>query len=209
MRVCSLDKPAAEKQKGAVLLVAMIMLVLILIIGLAAGRLVQTQEAMTGGFYDRSMAFQAAETALREGESRVLTFEYVIPGGFERTGFGQEDVYNCNPDEAGGNECDVLPDPAGTGRGNGIGWLDINEDTALSDLNANIPPQFYIDRIGSTTEFAGGSPQDASSYQYGTAVNSSLFIIYRITARSHDPNLDDAEGRSLVVLQSIIRRQVN
>src|SRR5690554_2210905 len=198
-----------DTQKGAVLLIAMIMLVIMLIIGLAAGKLVQTQEAMTGGFYDRSLAFQAAETALREGENHVMTFEYVMPGGFEAAGFGQGDVYNCNPDEAAGNECDMVPDPYGAGRGGGVGWHNISGNAALSDLNSAIPPQFYIDRIGSATEFAGGAPQDASSYQYGSAVNSSLFIIYRITARSHNPSAAAADGRSLVVLQSIIRRQVN
>lgn len=209
MKTCKQGSMNVHQQSGAVLIVALIILVILLIIGLAASRMVQTEEAMSGNFYDRSLAFQAAETALREGENLVMTFEYVMPGGFEKPGFGQDDVYNCNPDEPAGNECDLLPDPYDSGRGGGIGWHDITGNAALSDLNSTIPPQFYIDRIASATEFAGGSPQDASSYQYGGAVNSSLFVIYRITARSHNPNAAAADGRSLVVLQSMIRRQVN
>lgn len=189
-------------QAGAVLLVAMILLLVMLVIGLAGGRMVQTEEAMSGNFFDRSLAFQAAETALREGEERILTFDYNASG--EEIGTGVNLVYNCMD-----NDCESVPDPYGDGRGGGIGWLNMDAGAALSDLNDDLPPQYYIDRISIYLDTdSTGSSRDSSSYQYGKSGQTVAQIVYRVTARSHDPDDADADGRALVVLQSMVRREV-
>lgn len=60
-----------RRQRGAVLVVSLILLVLMTIIGVTAMRANTLQEKMTGNMRDYSLAFQSAESALREGESRL------------------------------------------------------------------------------------------------------------------------------------------
>lgn len=61
-----------ESERGAVLLVSLVMLLLLTLIGLAGMRMVQLEERMAGNLRDRQMAFQAAEAALRAGEAAAL-----------------------------------------------------------------------------------------------------------------------------------------
>lgn len=61
-----------KNQNGAVLLVALVMLLILTIIGLASMRGTTLQEKMAGNFKDREISFQAAEASLRKGEQRVL-----------------------------------------------------------------------------------------------------------------------------------------
>ena len=62
----------SSHERGAVLIVALIMLLLLTLIGVAGIRDSQLQEKMAGGTEDRAIAFQAAESALREGELMVV-----------------------------------------------------------------------------------------------------------------------------------------
>ncbi|MBD9679049.1 hypothetical protein IB274_20245 [Pseudomonas sp. PDM18] len=61
-----------ETECGAVLLVSLVMLLLLTLIGLAGMHMVQLEERMAGNLRDRQMAFQAAEAALRAGETAAL-----------------------------------------------------------------------------------------------------------------------------------------
>lgn len=58
-------------QQGAILIVALIMLLLVTIIGLASIRGTSLQERMAGNLKDQEQALQAAEAALRKGEAAV------------------------------------------------------------------------------------------------------------------------------------------
>ncbi len=60
-----------SQQRGAVLLVALIMLLLLTVLGAAAMRDTNLQERMAGNMRDQSLAFQAAEAALRFAEQEV------------------------------------------------------------------------------------------------------------------------------------------
>jgi type IV pilus assembly protein PilX len=55
-------------QSGAVLIVSLIMLLLMTIIGIAGMRTTVLEEKMAGNLGDLNVAFEAAESALREGE---------------------------------------------------------------------------------------------------------------------------------------------
>lgn len=55
-------------QRGATLIIALIMLLLLTIIGLSSMRGTSLQESMAGNMRDGNLAFQAAEAALRQGE---------------------------------------------------------------------------------------------------------------------------------------------
>ncbi|MBL8428345.1 MAG: pilus assembly protein [Dechloromonas sp.] len=61
-----------NRQTGVVLVVALIMLVVMTLLGLSGIRTVVLEEKMTASAVDRSLAFQAAETALRAGEEDAL-----------------------------------------------------------------------------------------------------------------------------------------
>ncbi|WP_417447431.1 MULTISPECIES: pilus assembly PilX family protein [Gammaproteobacteria] len=63
----------SQQQRGAVLLVALIMLLLLTVLGAAAMRDTNLQERMAGNMRDQSLAFQAAEAALRFAEQEVKT----------------------------------------------------------------------------------------------------------------------------------------
>lgn len=59
----------AKSQRGAVLIVGLVMLLLLTVIGLASIRGSELQERMAGNMRDHNQAFQASEAALRYGES--------------------------------------------------------------------------------------------------------------------------------------------
>lgn len=66
-----LSTSIASKQQGAVLIVALIMLLLLTIIGLSSMRGTSLQESMAGNMRDANLALQASEAALRKGEETV------------------------------------------------------------------------------------------------------------------------------------------
>ncbi|WP_036992663.1 PilX N-terminal domain-containing pilus assembly protein [Stutzerimonas stutzeri] len=60
-------------QNGAVLVIALIMLLLLTVIGLASMRGTSLQENMSGNMRDSSLALQASEASLRKGEAEVTS----------------------------------------------------------------------------------------------------------------------------------------
>ncbi|MCL1532322.1 PilX N-terminal domain-containing pilus assembly protein [Xanthomonas nasturtii] len=56
-------------QSGASLIVVLILLLLMTLLGLAVLRTTTLEERMSANLYDRSLGFQAAESALRQGEA--------------------------------------------------------------------------------------------------------------------------------------------
>ena len=63
--------PSAEKQRGAALAVALILLVVMTLLGLSSVRSVAQQGKMASHAVDRSLYYQFAEAALREGEAQA------------------------------------------------------------------------------------------------------------------------------------------
>jgi type IV pilus assembly protein PilX len=58
-------------ERGAALIVALIFLVVLTLLGVGAMRTTNLQERMAGSLRDSNLAFQAAESALREGEQML------------------------------------------------------------------------------------------------------------------------------------------
>lgn len=67
------------KQAGVVLIVGLVMVLLITIVSLSAIRGTGLQENMAGNMRDRNIAFQAAESALIEGENIVGPQNIILP----------------------------------------------------------------------------------------------------------------------------------
>lgn len=64
---------SAARQRGAILIVTLIMLLLMTLIALGSMIGTTLQERMAGNFRDQSQAFQASEMAQRQAEAYVLT----------------------------------------------------------------------------------------------------------------------------------------
>jgi type IV pilus assembly protein PilX len=58
-------------QRGAVLVVSLLMLLVMTILGVAAMQMTRFEERMAGNSRDINIAFQGAEAGLRDGESRI------------------------------------------------------------------------------------------------------------------------------------------
>lgn len=60
-----------QNQRGAVMVIALLLLLVLTVLGVAGMSTTSLEERMAGNSRDREIAFQAAETALREGEALV------------------------------------------------------------------------------------------------------------------------------------------
>lgn len=61
-----------SRETGAALIVSLIVLLILTILGVAASRMSQLEERMTGNTQDANIALQAAEAALRTGEQFLM-----------------------------------------------------------------------------------------------------------------------------------------
>lgn len=67
------DRHFAHSQRGISLLVVLVLLLIMTLLGLAILRSTMLEERMAGNLFDRSLSFQAAESALREAELIAAT----------------------------------------------------------------------------------------------------------------------------------------
>lgn len=180
----------SRSQRGVSLVVVLILLLVMTLLGLAILRTTLLDERMSANLYDRSLSFQAAETALRDAEAAIQQAQLT----------GASIGFNCT---GAGVICPSVPANALTGTaGCAAGrncWT--NATTNIQTLAASAgAPQYYIEYMGQYTnedELKTGS--SANMAQYGGTGGVALQHFYRITARSHDPSAND---RAVVVLQS-------
>jgi len=62
---------AQSKQRGAALVVALLMLMVMTVLGIAAMQVTRLEERMAGNSRDINLAFQGAEAGLRDAENRI------------------------------------------------------------------------------------------------------------------------------------------
>lgn len=170
---------SSRKQRGAVLVVALIFLVVMTMLILASIRGTVMQERMASNLYDRSLAFQAAEAALREGERFVLaTPPKPVAIGCDSSG-------NCNRPEP--SDAPVWQVKAN--------W-DKAHNAAVDIGDLAVAPQYLVELL------ADDMPE--VNLCESTAINPDApcyggpeGLRYRITARSGEA------GRAVVILQSV------
>ncbi len=172
------------KHKGAALFVSLMMLLLVTLIGVAGVRMVSLEEKMAANSFDRNIAFQAAEAALREAEKYVEdnkpTPAYVDANT------------NCPTSPSAINNCTSgvcpTPDKDCISRWESSaafsGWA--NATTSLGTLAGNAP-QYFIEYLGNTFNCTDGGVSDPKNCKR-----------YRVTARSNP-----GSGRASVTLQSV------
>jgi type IV pilus assembly protein PilX len=176
---------SSRKQRGAVLIVALIFLVVMTMLILASIRGTVMQERMASNLYDRSLAFQAAEAALREGE------RFVLESAPKPAGAGCDSSGNCSkpdPDEV----------PAWEDEDN---WADAHDaddghDHVIQIGDLPVPPKFLVELLAEDmpeVNLCESTAIDPDAPCYGGPEG----LRYRITARSGEA------GRAVVILQSV------
>jgi type IV pilus assembly protein PilX len=179
------------KQHGVALVVSLILLAVATLIGLAGVRGTNLQERMSSNMYDRSLAFQRAESALRAAED-AITAEWQI------TNLGGVD---CSP--TAGQVCTVVP--ADTFSGTSANWIQVDDTHNVNSGKTLGTPEYLIQFMGSgSAENDLGLEANADFASYDNLYPPPNVAFYRITARSSAPA--DAVDRSIVVLQSTVKR---
>lgn len=175
-------------QRGVALVVALVLLVVATIIGLAGIRGTSLQERMSANMYDRSLAFQRAEAALRDAE-RAITENWQI------TTLGGQD---CSPT--------ALPLCKSVPPDNAV-WTSVGGSYNVNNDKTPGTPQYFIQFMGTgNAQNTLGLDANADYGNYGNSYPPDNVAYYRVTARSSAPG--DAGDRSIVVLQSTIKRAI-
>lgn len=180
-----------SKQSGVALVVALILLIVITLVGLAAVRGTIMQQKMTSNFYDRQIAFQAAEAGLRKAEAVVQS---TTPPGVGST------IRDCSSTAVPVNKCLANPftDTSTTVAGfiQQVPSAYFNPGTAAAGA-----PQYIIEYLGIFTIPAPKVKQLSGVTGYGANPQTSAYF-YRLTALSGPATVQD---RASVTLQSIFK----
>jgi type IV pilus assembly protein PilX len=176
-------------QRGVVLIVGLIMVLLMTIVGLAAIRGTGLQENMAGNMRDRNIAFQAAESALREGEA------IVSPGTLTK----DLPTFNCAKGKGACLDLSAAPEKsvfymteAEWDEAAKVSVMDIKD---LADKPSYLLEELEVD-MGASAAVEGSAIDVAGMMTTGDATP------YRITARGYGLS-QDAEA----IVQSAYKRR--
>lgn len=175
-------KQPVKHQKGVVLAVSLLLLLVVTIVGLAAISGTTLQEKMSGNMYDREVAFQSAEASLRVAETQL--------------GAGAATIYrDCSV-----VTCEAVPPSGATWQTVGTGAGGYNPGPLAAGQ-----PQYIVEDMGDWIDYESstGFGQSANANQYGAQGVVSTVPFYRITARSHNPA--SVSNRSVVTLQTWVK----
>ncbi len=171
---------ARKQARGFSLVIALVLLVVMSVLGIAVLRSSAMQERMSGNLRDRSLAMQAAETALRFAQDQlaVRAPDDVNPG--------KEDWDTLVPTEKHCTDLGICP------TGHEPVWRAGPVLGAGDDAVPDTPTQYWIEYLGT-----GPAEPDKCNIVTGSGPPADCFKpIFRITARSR------SVGRAEVVLQA-------
>jgi type IV pilus assembly protein PilX len=177
--------------RGAALIISLVILVVITLLGVASLRNVVLEEKMVTNYYDRSLAFQAAEAGLRAGEALALSQAQAIPPHAQGQAQTVPTAASQCSSSCNGGICSPPGEfcPARWNMDTFSGWVNV---TGLSlTSQAGNAPQYFIEYLGNTF------PCDPA-----TPTSNLSCARYRVTARSNA-----GDGRAVVMLQSIYATQ--
>ena len=173
-------------QKGVVLIVGLIMVLLISIVALASIKGSGLQEAMAGNMRDRGAAFQASEGGLSEGENTILTSGIVCNGAAQN---GLVCWRDLDTTAAG---------PAGSVQYfNAASFTQFGNTTALA-LGSDAPPVYVLEELDTFVPPNEGNALDEQKNNLGK------LTAYRVTARGVGKT-----ANSQVVIQSTYTQPAN
>jgi type IV pilus assembly protein PilX len=176
-----------RNERGAALIISLILLVLITMVGVASLRNVVLEEKMASNYYDRSLAFQAAEAGLRAGEAVAVAQASTTPRHAQAIALAvPTSSAQCGTSCSGG-----LCSPPGVHCearweiSSFVGWTDATGVTL--NAQAGAVPQYFVEYLGNNF------PCDPTQPTLNTSCAR-----YRVTARSQTGG-----DRAEVILQSV------
>lgn len=171
----------SRPQRGAVLIVALVLLLVLTVLGTASIRDTTMEERMAGNFRDHSAALEAAETALRRGEEGVrvsTTFNLMAFDGTDGT-YSVEPTSNSVDPRTASNFSLSVPASVLSYGGN---------------LLVSAVPQYYIEQLPEIQDLGG-------DLTVGYQDQAPRYRLYRVTSMASgiSPNTE-------VILQSTYKR---
>lgn len=188
----SRSRLASGHQEGVALVIALLLLVVLTLVGFAAVRGTIIQQKMSSNLYDREVAFQSAEAAMRAAADIVASNPGLIARNCQAGGV----VCLTNPfNDPNITAADIHTVPSGTGSGQFV-----------AGTVATGQPQYVIENMGNYADptSSTGFNQTANAHNYGAQGVSTTAVFYRITARSGDPAR--VGDRAVVTLQAMIKQ---
>lgn len=181
----------AARQRGVALIVALVLLIIITLIGLASIRGTTMQEKMAGNLNDRNIALQNAEAAIRVATARLATTT--------------ADVWrDCSLASV---TCDADPSTAADAAN---AWRTVATGSSATQYTAGATaagqPQYVVENMGLWPDPNSntGANLSGGAGQYGAQGTSTTVNYYRITARSSDPTA--TQDRAVVTLQVWVKQ---
>jgi type IV pilus assembly protein PilX len=169
-------RAGAPRQRGVTLVVVLILLVVVTLIALVSLRGTLMEERMSANLLDRSLAFQAAEAALREGES--------VAAGKPKLPAAGCDAGIC-----------AMPNPAAAPVWNDESvWATAPEVVVDLGEKMTTKPRYIIELLADDVPPKGSC---TTSGDVSELTCSGTERRYRVTARS------ESDGRASVMLQTI------
>ncbi len=167
----------SQRERGVALIISLILLTLMSLVGMASVRAISKEERMVAQTFDRSVAFQAAESALREAEG------WIEQAGRPSPAANADCTMMGTPNQV--MACGSLATPT-VPRWISSSFTDWTDATVVGTGSLTITPEYFVEYLG------GAFP--CSLKDVGTGVCKR----YRISARAKA-----GDGRASVVLQSI------
>jgi type IV pilus assembly protein PilX len=178
-------------QKGVALIVSLVLLVVVTLLGLTSMRGTALQERMSANMYDRSLALQRSEGALRAAEA-AITANWQIA-----------DLSGVDCSVATGGACPLVP--ATTFINDNTNWVNVSAAHEMNAISTPGTPQYTVQFLASgPAEGNFGVDANADYASYGSPYPPDEVAYYRVTTRSSNPS--DAAGRAIAVLQSTYKR---
>ena len=193
------------RQRGATLLIALVMLVVMTLLGLASIRSTSMQERMGANLYDRSLAFQAVESALREAEARITINTavtnsaglYCPPNGVPPScaapgpSATESATESETPSASTTTYIERWKDPATTWASATTWWGSVDDDMKARLGGTGRQPQYIIEYMGMSEDGTGCGQRGDTSCRGPR---------YRVTAR-----MPPVDGLPNVILQTNYR----
>lgn len=181
-----------QNQRGAVLIISMIILLLLTILGVTSMRTTQLEERMAGNARDRHVAFEAAEAALIDAETFVQAIVTATPFDLN----GSDGLYSDDPSF---NNIETYVDWSGADPSRGF----ISATNIGTGQGITTPPKYVIQALAKGQLSQGGSavnPNVGGGYNRrapASTVNAASTLV-RVTARG-----TGGSDNSVVILQTI------
>lgn len=196
------------RQGGFALIAGLVVLVLLTLIMLAALRMASLEERMAGNLKNQNIAFQAAESALREAEMLIHNSASTI----DLDGDGTNEGNPFNPMDLYTGPFQEVDDPVCvSGLCQRSKMVCVDDECSMAELNSNHIRTLDDDEVRTANLDIPGieEPQyvieivDIPSAGNGSTDERRRYVTFRITARAwgEDPN-------SLVQLQSTYRAHI-